>query len=302
MKKSLSIIFLILYGASLYSAGVSYGFSRGRFGDNLKAFSRALWVSYKTGVPVVYRPFSYSRELKLDQLHGPSTFKKYKRKKQIKLWNEEHIELVDKERDCLYVIPWKSKIMPDWNDKGFVELLKDNILPRQPQKFWDLPEDRLCVAAHIRVGSGGDKILANNDKSLTTRTHHADKKYPGKFPPLEYFIEQIRRLSQILDNQPLYVHLFTDSKEPEKLIAILEDAVYSPTITYGYNKSNQRDVSGVLEDFFNMARFDYLIRGGSSFSYMAEKISDCKISIYPAHVYWNNGPKVGKVITTYFDR
>ena len=39
--------------------------------------------------------------------------------------------------------------------------------------------------------------------------------------------------------------------------------------------------SNVLEDFFEMARFDCLIRPDSNYSIMAEKIADYKIVISP---------------------
>ncbi|MCA9375043.1 hypothetical protein KC622_01790, partial [Candidatus Dojkabacteria bacterium] len=115
----------------------------------------------------------------------------------------------------------------------------------------------------------------------------AARRFPNKFPPQEFYVEQIKRLFMLLGSKPLYVHIFTDCKEPEALIEELKVQVNEPSIEFGFRKSSRRSENGVIEDFFNLARFEYIIRPQSEFSYMADKIADWKILIYPTVSRWD---------------
>ena len=275
--------------AYLRALGVSYEFSGGRFGDNLIAYSKALWVSYKTNVPLLYRPFEYGNQLELSRLHQPLGDRSFASKVMVK--TEEDIASMSQDGDTIYSVSWSTRFPIDWDNQEFKELLKKEIMSKRPLHKLTLPKDRLAVAVHLRTGSG-------QDKTLQIRKRITDRDYPHKFPPNSLYINQLKRLSELLDDQPLYVHLFTDSRNPINLVKLLKKEVNKPNIKYGYIKSRQRSKHGVLQDFFAMTQFKYFIRSQSSFSIMANYLSDWKIIIYPKQCVWGGNTVIVKEVVT----
>ncbi|HVW99408.1 MAG TPA: hypothetical protein VHA52_03065 [Candidatus Babeliaceae bacterium] len=106
---------------------------------------------------------------------------------------------------------------------------------------------------------------------------------PLKFPPTQFYIDQIAMLSKFLDNRPLYIHLFTDDKNPQKLLQLLQQHVDLPNITYGYNNSGS-----LIHDCYHMAQFDCLIKSTSTFSSIAQLIGDHMITIIPTESFWDS--------------
>ena len=51
------------------SSFVTYSLDAGRFGDQLINYMKALWVSCKYDIPLIYHPFSYSDLLELSNAH-----------------------------------------------------------------------------------------------------------------------------------------------------------------------------------------------------------------------------------------
>ncbi len=285
MKKIL-YLFCLASVLPIFPSTVSYNFSGGRFGDNLFAFTRALWISYKKGIPLSYRGFTYGDKLALSSLHRPLSRKLHQGIPRTPIKNQEDLNRMNSKDNTIYLIPWRTYIPVDWNDEGFKALLKKEIASKHPLPQLNLPADRLFVAVHVRAGSGPDR-------TIHLRRGFADKKHPTKFPPNSFYVEQLKRLSELLDDQPLYVHIFTDSRTPENFVELFKKEVNKPNIEYGYKRN-----ADVLEDFFNMARFDYFIRPTSSFSAMAEKLSNRKIVIYPQKCIWTGtGVRVEKVTT-----
>ncbi len=229
--------------------------------------------------------------------------------------------------DIIYMIPYfpdcKSDIRGrfhfdiDWHDPEFVAILRKEIASLQPLSIIETPNDRLLVAVHVRTGAGHDKIFQiRSDESIAQETSansthlkqkekvknqakvkgnmrvvgkskFADKRFPLKFPPNSFYIEQIKRMSELVDNQPMYVHIFTDSADPETIANLFREHVNNPNIEFGCRSKGNHHNANVLDDFFALTKFDYLIRGESNFSIMAEKIADYKIVIYPTDCVWH---------------
>jgi len=282
----------IIHFTSMASSAISYGFSGGRLGDNLLSYAHAVWIAHKRGIPLLYRPFKHSEKLELSRIHA--SYDKVKDEqfdKFIHLSEQEgqKYDIFDLKIDekILYMVPYfpHSKLDTltydwsyfdlDWNDVGFVtELRKGIALINKEPSLIDLPEGRIAVAIHIRTGEG-------HDWTLQFRSNTDDQIFPLKFPPVSFFIEQVKRMSELLGDQPLYVHIFTDSPRPEYFTELLQKEVNKPNILYGYRQN-----ADLLDDFFAITQFKYLIRGESNFVFMASVLAQCKICIVPTNYAW----------------
>jgi hypothetical protein len=110
---------------------------------------------------------------------------------------------------------------------------------------------------------------------------------PLKLPPMSFYKDQIRHIYDLLKQQPLYVHIFTDDKDPVKLMQECQEFTKDLNIEYGCRTDSNTHDSNVIKDFFEMTKFDCLIRPESNFSIVAAKISDFMIEISPTHFTWS---------------
>jgi hypothetical protein len=91
----------------------------------------------------------------------------------------------------------------------------------------------------------------------------------------------------ILDylNGPCYIYLFTDDHDPARVAHEIMSHC-SPEdcnrITLQWRTEENREDAHVIEDFFDMMRFEYLIRARSNFSLYVERLGNSKIAIVPA--------------------
>ena len=84
----------------------------------------------------------------------------------------------------------------------------------------------------------------------------------------------------------MYVHIFTDDKNPQELLKRCEETVNKANIAYGTRTTDNRYDLNVLDDFFAITQFDCLIRGDSNFSIMASKLACHKIVLAPKGWRW----------------
>jgi hypothetical protein len=304
LKYLISLVFFI-FPVVLVSGGdqaVTYTFSQGRFGDQLLAYMHAKWISYRYDVPLIYLPFDYSKFLLLDKVENQNKSKFSIPTKKIILGNG--VVVNPKEKGViLYVVKYfpesafeipyhKGPIFEvDWKNPGFRAELKRLISPLLSMPPIDIPPGRIPVAAHIRKGGGydvpGGKYARRSDLTYAR---------PEKFPPHEYYVEQIKTLYKLFNEKPLYVHIFTDDKIPTQIVEAFQQDLAGLNIVFGCRDRKNAHDRNVLEDFFAMAKFDALIRPDSNYSITAEKIADFKIVISPAHISWENDrPVIDKV-------
>jgi len=112
---------------------------------------------------------------------------------------------------------------------------------------------------------------------------YADVRWPSKFPPEQYYVNQIKRISKLFNDVPLFVYIFTDDRSPSRLVDRIKKVVNKNNITFS---CRNRGNAHVVEDFYNMARFDCLIRSGSNFGLAAQLLGNHKVVIYPKHWQW----------------
>ncbi len=187
--------FIITHNNSIASA-ITYELNGGRFGDNLLSYSRAKWLSYQYGIPLMLCPFPYVNQLKLYETEQPSCIKKFDHV--VRLASSKDYKF-KKNKNTLYISHWKIKVPINWNDPAFVAELKKLIAPRYDIKKVSIPEGYLSIAVHLRKGG-----MAAVD------TAQEQQRCPLRFLPDEFYIAQIERIATMYPDEKLYVYIFTD--------------------------------------------------------------------------------------------
>ena len=272
------------------SSAVTYNMNRGRLGDKLVAFCHAKWISYKYDIPLLYKPFPRSEDFAFSRKYHPASEKGFKNVVHFKSYDKKRKLSLHKNDDTLYGIPYFPEAKHDiykydffhfdvnWKDPVFKQQLKEDLRPLVPIEKLKLPEDRITVALHVRRGGGHDPPLYQRG--------YPDKTFPLKFPPHSFFVQYIKEISQMFNDAPIYVHLFTDDENPQKIIAQYKKLVNKANITWGYREEGNHHARNVLDDFYALTQFDCLIRGESNFSIIASKLGDYKVLVHPTNFRW----------------
>lgn len=276
------------------SSAITYNLNGGRFGDHLIIYIKAKWLAYKYQIPLLYRPFRYSEYLKLHDLeeiyirdkHDPQfrvQVLRYGDRVPLNSTQRKCLEKdlnIDRDSATLYWVNFYLKLS-DWHrtdqisDEKFINELKRSIAPRVPIAPLRLPKNRLTVAIHVRRGGGYEKPNYNIDPEKGPVFP------PLRFPPDQFYIDQLKVISDMFAPQLLYVHIFTDDPEPQKIVDKYSVALNNPRIVFGCRTKNNSHDKNVLEDFFGMSKFDCLIRPESGFSRAAQLIGNHKLVIAP---------------------
>jgi len=211
-------------------------------------------------------------------------------------------------------------------DKDFIEEIQSLIKPLYEIQEVEKPEGIISVAVHVRKGGGFDKpyksiqeyntildvnryiyfvenrsspsykvfsiLRKNNCYSLPNnysifRERYIDIIRPLKHPPDQFYLDQIKGLSEILGDVFLYVYIFTDDRNPLNIVERFRKVINNPNITFACRETENNYYSNVLDDLFAMSTFDCLIRPYSSLSQIAELIGNHKIVLSPHHGVWH---------------
>lgn len=184
------------------------------------------------------------------------------------------------------------------------------------------------IAVHIRKGNGGGQIydgeltseqIFDFDRSLVhycvdktgdpfhyfeaeeqfactkqqfCNLNNPDIVWTTKFPPEQYYIDQIKKIAADKDT-PIVVHVFTDDKDPLALLARLKQNVSDEHITFAYYDNREKGYKQmIVEDLYLMSQCDALIRSTSRFSIVAQVIGSFKTVIYPIRGTWLNNKQL----------
>lgn len=126
-------------------------------------------------------------------------------------------------------------------------------------------------------------IKANRDKNFidTMEWLHT------KFPPNQYYVDQILKVSHDLGDRKLFVQIVTDDKNPRELVARIKERVNKSNIAFYYDDNRHLSRPDTIKaDLYMLSRVDVLIRPESSFSRLAELIGNHKVVIYPFNYRW----------------
>lgn len=296
------------------TAAVTYTLSGGRLGDNLLAYLHAKWISYRYGIPVLYKPFPYSDQIAFhdsEQLYTADLARQYRNVAELR--NNNFLE-INQKSNSLYVIPYFPESLEEhrvqevgintsntmaktdfpyiavhWDDKDFLEQIRRVMRPRVSLNLITPPKDCISVAVHVRKNSGGfDRPLLQEtaDADYNPNLVYVDVYFPLKHTPDSYYIEQIQRIAEMFKDQKLYVFIFTDDPNPPRIVNKYAQEINNDRITFDYRGGDNNHYSNVLEDMFSMMNFDCLIRADSNLSIVASKLGDYKVLITPLHHYW----------------
>ncbi len=187
------------------------------------------------------------------------------------------------------------------SNKEFGSAIKALLQPIDKLEKVIFPDGYITVAVHIRKGSGYDFVYPLVSQQLFDRQaliegnrecdpgvrrlnpHYRDYSFPLKFPPEQYYIDQIKMLSTVLGDVPIYVHLFTDDQSPNRLLE---------TIKVNCNKKNiwfcvsNNESQNIVKEIYDMSQFDCLIRSCSHFPAVAQLMGNHKIIIRPKNYRW----------------
>lgn len=289
----------------------------GRLGDMLFMYIKAKWVAYQHKLPLLCRPFQYSDQLALHdrEQHLTEDVALNYKKKIITCYDGS--EIVDPQRfstditfyqvhyyfnppqwgeyqkkyDGQEIMGWKEV----YSNQEFIDELKKCIAPRNPLRLPPLPTDKVTVAVHIRTGGGYDNALGSrqlydiqelNPNEDMPPSGLADRSFPLKFPPLQYYVDQIKRVSEMCNDAPIYLYIYTDSKDPVSIMNLLEFAVNKGNITFDCRRKDNHHTNNVLEDMFDMARYECLIRSGSNYPQISQLIGNHRLVICPTSCKW----------------
>jgi hypothetical protein len=191
----------------------------------------------------------------------------------------------------------------------------------------NLPERIITVAVHIRKGGGFDNPLSaeqyfdgselfenyeftyveneGQEKEITRDVYSADGKnqkqtmfrpsdriWPMRFPSEQYYVDQIKKLSELLYDVPLYVYIFTDDPKPQEILERFKKTINKQNIVFATRSGENIYGDHVIEDMFAMAHFDCLIRSVSDFAFIPQLIGSHKIIFFPLHKRWISEKKL----------
>jgi len=263
-------------------SAITYNLNGGRFGDNLFSYCKTKWLADKYGIPLLYKPFQYSKKLELHKKGLKYTRRSPLKFKAVCYLAGSRLRKLQPEEGILYIKKWYYDVRVDWKDEVFIKKLRKLIRPSVPLDDIVLPKDSITVAVHVRRGGG-----------YRLDTRRVINNQPLRFVLDQFYIDQIKRLATMFEGKNLYVHIFTDDPNPEVIVENFKRAVNLDRITYGCRRSGNNPCSYVLEDFFAMMKFDCLIRPKSHYSRFVERLGNNKVIIAPIHVSKN---KEGEVI------
>lgn len=250
-----------------------------RFGDKLRHYIEAKWFAYQNNLTFYVKPFKYYDCLKAADVDLA-----------IKKLPLEYFEA-----KTIHGSNCFAKIK---KDEVFLKELREVISPKIPLDLITPPKDIISVAVHIRKGGGYDlplksvQIFDLKDQHIPIKSNnYLDKYYPLRGVPEQYYIDQIKKISEFFHDQPLYVYIFTDDPNPSLLCERIKKHVKLDNIIFDCRKNECKHDKNVLEDFFSMLNFDCLIRGGSGFSVIISLLGDFKVCISPVDYHWEMDKK-----------
>lgn len=302
-----------------------------QFGDSVSNFALAKILSIKYELPFYYCDFPHSTLLDLNERMIDREL--LNKLPHVLLNTEEDIRR-NKDQNVILYAQLVTKI--DHVSQQELLTLKKCLKLKQIPSVTSLPMDLITVAVHIRKGNGGGEIYDGEQSSLQEFNYDPStveyltnyesfafdwddyqrendhlinrsiqkgavdrqRYWETKFPPNQYYIDQIKKISDILGNIPIFVSICTDDKNPIGLVQRIKEIVNKSNIIFDYKDNrNLSHHERMRCDLYLLSRTDILIRGQSYFSRAAELIGSHKIIIYPLrHIWEHNKLIMNKII------
>lgn len=301
MKKyyvsTIALLFISLSTECFPGAAITHDLPGGYAGDFLMLYVRAKYIAHRFGIPYLlpndglggYHGMHTKLELFYSDLKRTDHMHEFGGRHEIRgsheinphsktLYVMNHFFKMNEWGDGLNMMSWNTML----NDEPFLDHLRSMIQMHEPKApEFIIPEGRFSIAVHVRTGRGLDTPTAPNY-------------WPYKFPFVHYYINQVRRIQEVV-KKPLYVHIFTDDIYPESIANEFRSNLGNLDVSFGYRVENYPD-RNVLEDLTFMTEFDCLIRGMSHYSQIAQLIGKYKVVVYPLRFSGRDVAEVGTII------
>ena len=286
------LVFLTLSFCSQQStpSAITYEFNGGRFGDNLSTYCKAKIFSYKYSIPLLYKPFEYSDQL---TMHLKETHYSTELRDQfeaiIHIKTEDDIKK-NRNKNVLFVTNFYTPA-PGLYEYGFTNTdaaqdIKQLFTPIMAMPLIEKSDTYITVAVHVRKGGGFDAPLAS-EQIYKNPAQYADQQWPTKFPPDQYYIDQIRMIQKLIGREKgIIIYLFTDDPDPAKLARRYQEQLADINLEFRYRDTGNSHNTNVVEDFYLMAQCDCLIRSSSLLAKASQLLGTHQIIIYPIQGKW----------------
>lgn len=294
--------------------GISYQLTKGRLGDQMIAYAQTLWFSHIYDLDFFYNPFDHASNFVLHTAHNLVYSKDIEAEfnKIVPITKNTSFDFNDEK--TLYFNSLNTKKSPFENLDSiqkialeypwFKKLLQQLFTPIFYIQKLNIPKEFISVAVHIRMGSGTDKGCISKpffntleyynlpekiiDKSDLKKLF-SDEQYPNKFPPYQFYIDQINLLIRLFPNKKFLIYIFTDHKNPIYVANLLSNHIDSKNQCLFKTSLSKREkpLSSVEQDFYWMSQCDFLIRAGSNLSRAAQLFGNHSLVIYIKNARWH---------------
>lgn len=295
-----------------------------QMGDSMAAYCTAKLLSMQYNIPFVYAPFIHSELFALTTLETPWPQEFYANTdKFVYVRNENDVRRNLNKNVILYTDI--RTLVNDVSPTEFA-VIKAELRLKEIPNMQALPQGIITIGVHIRKGNGGGAhydgeissiqefdfdqsqisyrtdyenfpfdwsyyqringhFIKDNEYTRTPADHVSG--WETRFPPNQFYIDQIKKISRELGDAPLYVVICTDDRDPEQLIEKLKKAINKANVTIHYENDRHLPFrERMLRDLYILSHCDALIRPQSYFSKTAEIIGNHKLVLYPLKHRW----------------
>jgi hypothetical protein len=309
-KKILTLLILPLLLKALPPGCVITYRLGGRFGDNIMVYLLAKCIAHKYVIPLLYKQIEYSDLLQL-HYHESLHYEKKQTQKlhyRFPIFTESNL-LEHKHEKTLFISSLKFRA-PETSgtyklrnylqqNQELLKNIKYMLTPLKKPNIPLLPKNKLTIALHVRKGDGFDEPLKSQQYYSTEdiptyvkqtpitkveKRRFSDKRHPLRFPPEQFYVDQLKQLAKDYPDQQLYVFIFSDEKDLKSLCNRLKIAINNTNITFDYRKDDPSQY--IIDDWIAIQHFDVLIRPASSYSKTAQILGNNKLVIHPTKWYW----------------
>lgn len=128
----------------------------------------------------------------------------------------------------------------------------------------------------------GPGFISETKHLLLKKSFYADYIWSIKFPPDQYYIEQLKLILSNLPNKSVTIYLFTDDPNPENIVTRYKNAL-GTHVTFVYRTLENQHNKNVIDDLMAITQCDILIAASSSFAFAAMLLGNHSLIAMPAH-------------------
>ncbi len=285
----------VCHGQEKPDVAITYTVPHGRLGDRLLVYAGAKYLSLKYNVPLLFKPFASSDLFALSvqerQFHESD-----------EAYYTNKVELTGLTKPVTTTRPQTLFVLTGARPSACARIRDDSAMLAEIRKMFaptfavtspmTLPDNCVSVAVHIRRGSGPDHHTSapteiSNASNPNDALHEAlAKRYPLKFPPEQYYADQLNFLMTLLGQRNVYICVFTDDKNPAAVVEKLKKLVTGSNISWNYDPANTQDQKAVATSLFAMTTFDCFVRGQSHLAVVADLLGNHSLVISPTKYTW----------------